>query len=169
MKPKSLLALVLLTFVAASIVGLAVRSLRQQPPQQAEAETTAAGAAAETEARTISDGVIVYYFHGKVRCPTCRKIEAYAHEAVEIAFGPQLKSGDLQWKVVNYEAAGQEHFAEDYNIIAPTVVLVQMRHGAQQQWKNLDLVWELVFSGDKQSFLEYVQEETRALLRGSAS
>jgi len=38
--------------------------------------------AAQRSTPTPADGVIAYYMHGKVRCPTCVNIEEYAHEAV---------------------------------------------------------------------------------------
>ena len=154
MKAKTILTIVLLVFVGASIVALAARGLRQQPGGPPD---------------TITDGLVVYYFHGSMRCPTCRKIESYAHEAIKTGFGAELDSGDLQWKVVNYEASGNEHFGEDYEVTAPTVVLVEMRGGEQKRWKNLDRVWELVMTGTKEEFLGYVQEEAKALLGGSAS
>ena len=154
MKPKTILTIVLLVFVGASIIALAARGLRRQ-----------AGGPSDT----IADGLVVYYFHGNMRCPTCRKIESYAHEAIKTGFGAELDSGDLQWKVVNYEASGNEHFGEDYEVTAPTVVLVEMRGGEQKRWKNLDRVWELVMTGTREEFLGYVQEEAKALLAGSAS
>lgn len=160
MNAKNLLAIALLLFVAASIVVLAVKSLREDP-QAAQAGSQAAQAAQSPAA----DGVIAYYFHGKVRCPTCRSIEAYAHEAVNTGFTEQLGSGQIQWQVVNYEEPGNEHFATDYELIAPSVVLVRNTAGSPAKSKNLDRVWELV--GDKVSFVEYVQQETRDFLAAS--
>jgi thiol-disulfide isomerase/thioredoxin len=157
MKSKNIVTIVLWLFVGASVVALAARGLRQGQHEQADAQTAA-----------IKDGVIVYYFHGNTRCPTCRKIESYAHEAIERGFAAELDSGRLQWKVVNYETPGNEHLAEDYQVIAPSMVLVEMRGGKQKQWQNLDRVWELVMTGTKEAFVEYVQEETQTLLQDSA-
>jgi len=154
MKVKNVVSVVLLLFIGASVVALAARGLRREAEDQSDSTT---------------DGVIAYYFHSNTRCPTCRKIESYAHEAIETGFGAELESGNLKWKVVNYETAGNEHFAKDYEVIAPSVVLVEIRGGQQKQWKNLDRVWELVMTGSKEEFIQYVQAETRALLQGSAS
>ena len=168
MKAKQVLTIVLLMFVAASFVVLVVKSLRQ-PPQAQQAAAGMNPVSTETgeqpPADAVTDGVVAYYFHGNTRCPTCRAIEAYAHEAVQGAFPAELQSGRLAWRVVNYESPGNEHFATDYEVIAPTVVLVRKSGGAATQWKNLDRVWELV--GDKEGFCEYVEIETRALLEGS--
>jgi hypothetical protein len=158
MRVKNIVTIVLMLFVGASVVALAARGLLDGLHRQAEGQSD-----------TNAEGVIAYYFHSNVRCPTCRKIESYAHEAIESGFGAELESGNLQWKVVNYETAGNAHFAKDYEVIAPSVVLVEIRGGQQKQWKNLDRVWELVMTGTKEGFIQYVQEETRTLLQGSGS
>jgi hypothetical protein len=138
----------LLLFVAASIVVLTVKSLRQGPQ---------AAAAQQQRDRTIA-----YYFHGKVRCPTCESIEAYAHEAVSGGFAAELGDGRIDWQVVDFEQPGNEHFAKDFELAAPSVVLVEIRGGACKRWKNLPEVWELV--GDKPAFVAFVQKEVRAFL-----
>jgi hypothetical protein len=190
MKPKRVVTLTLLAFVAAGVVTLAVKGLTRNRHPEAAANPSAtdtsrrsggsgfqpegaadrqdlratADAARQTDstAKPPSDGVIAYYFHGNTRCPTCQTIESYAHDAVKTGFADELASGDLQWEVVNYEAAGNEHFAELYQVVAPTVVLVRMEGGKPTRWANLMRVWELV--GDQDAFTEYIQTETRTLL-----
>jgi hypothetical protein len=164
MKPKNLLAIALLAFVAACIVVLVVKGLRQGPPLAVANPAAAPGVGRPEAEEPVEDGVIAYYFHGNTRCPTCRAIESYAHEAVQTGFAEQLESGRLTWRVVNYESPGNEHFATDYEIFAPTVVLVAVSGGAQEEWKGLDRVWELV--DDKDAFVQYVQSETETMLQG---
>jgi hypothetical protein len=169
MNAKKVLTISLLMFVAACIAVVTVKALRPAPqPQPAAAGTLASAANVNRPESSAPEGgaVIAYYFHGNVRCPTCRSIEAYAHEAVETGFADQLASGRLTWKVVNYEAAGNEHFAEDYKVIFPTVVLVRTSGASEKEWKNLDRVWELV--DDKDAFLEYVRSETATMLKKTA-
>jgi hypothetical protein len=110
-----------------------------------------------------SNAVVVYYFHGDTRCPTCRNIEAFSHHAVQSAFANELTSGQIEWRVVNYETAANRRFADDYNLVAPSVVVVRAIDGKVVAWRNLDRVWELV--GDQESFAEYVQRETKAMLK----
>lgn len=148
MSIKNACTIALLLFVAASIVVLTVNSLRPSPQT----------AAAEDQ----RDRLIAYYFHGKVRCPTCKNIEAYAHEAVAGGFAAELGDGQIEWKVVDFEQPENEHFAKDFELAAPSVVLVEMRGGARKRWKNLPEVWELV--GDKPAFLAFVQKEVRTFL-----
>jgi hypothetical protein len=106
--------------------------------------------------------VVAYYFHTTQRCASCRAIEAYSREAIERAFADQLKDGRLLWKVVNVEVKGNEHFVKDYRLYTKSVVLVNEVRGRPAEWKNLEKVWQLLH--DKDKFLRYVQDETRAYL-----
>ena len=86
--------------------------------------------------------------------------------AIETHFSDQLISGQVKWQVVNYEAPANEHFATDYEIVAPTVVLVRTADGEPTDWRNLSRVWNLV--GEKEAFVEYIQTEAREMLNASA-
>lgn len=164
MKPKDALTVALLLFVAASIVVLVVKSLRQNPQAEASLPQTATGAAA---AEMPSDGLVAYYFHSNTRCPTCQSIEAYAHEAIETGFADDLKEGRIRWRVLNYEKPENTGLAQKYEIAMPMVVLARMEGGTEKGWKSLDRVWEL--TGEKDEFVKYVQEETRSFLEGAGS
>ena len=158
MKPKSIVGTVLLLFAAATVVVLVAKGLRgtvtdNRPPGAAIADPP------------LADGFVVCYFHTNVRCPTCETIEAYATEAVQSGFAEQLEAGQMQWRVVNYDEPQHKHFKKTYELVAPSVIVVEIAGGVQKQWKDLHRVWELV--GDKAAFLEYVQGETRAMLAGS--
>ena len=109
--------------------------------------------------------VIVYYFHGTARCERCRKFEAYTKEALLTGFPEELKTGLLEWRVLNVEEPANEHFVEDFQLTTRAVVLVDAVDGRQQQWKDLKEIWFLV--DDKAAFLEYIQSETRSYLETS--
>ena len=156
MKIKSLLTVVLLVFVAASVAAMVLKEAgRGQAAPSSEPPAALAAPASGAK-------LIAYYFHGKVRCVTCTQIEANAKEAVEQGFGPELKDGRLEWRVVNYDEPGNEHFTTDYKLAAPCVVLVSMRDGRPVSWKSLPEVWELV--DDKPALLQLVQKNVRELL-----
>jgi len=153
-KSKALVNIVLLGFIAVSVVVLAAKQFRRAAP----------GPGAAANAAPKGDTVVAYYFHGKTRCPTCQSIEAYAHEAVQSGFADQLTAGTLEWQVVNFDEPANEHFQKDYELAAPSVVLVRFRGGKQTDWKNLPEVWELV--GDKKAFVEFVTKSVREFLAG---
>lgn len=163
----------LLMFVAATCVVLIVKAVPQTPPETPQAGASsnarssgqAENANAGKPGAVQPDGVKVYYFHGNTRCPTCQTIEAYAEEAVRSGFPEELARRAVQWEVINYESPGNEHYATEYQIVAPSVVLAKFEGGKQVAWKGLMEVWELV--GDKAAFADFVQKNVRAFLQGT--
>lgn len=108
---------------------------------------------------------VVYYFHGNMRCSSCRKIEAYTEEAIRFGFAEALKNGTLELKVVNVEEPGNDHYVEDFQLYTRSVVVEKRSGNKQVQWKNLDQVWSLI--RNKTAFMDYVQKETLALMKGA--
>jgi hypothetical protein len=108
------------------------------------------------------DGVVAFYFHGNVRCATCKRIEAYADDAIHRGFAQALQTSALTWRVVNVEEPENRHFIEDFQLVTRSVVLAEYRDDKIVRWKNLDKVWQLV--RDKDGFTSYVQSETREFL-----
>ncbi|MDD5669296.1 MAG: nitrophenyl compound nitroreductase subunit ArsF family protein [Candidatus Omnitrophica bacterium] len=99
--------------------------------------------------------VIVYYFHGTFRCLTCHKLEQYSKEAIEANFKDALASGKLEFKVVNIEDKGNEHYGSDYRLYTKSLIVSLIKYGKEVKWKNLDKIWEYV--GNKQKFFDYVK------------
>ena len=99
--------------------------------------------------------MIVYYFHGTVRCPTCNTLEEYSKEAVETFFSDDLESGRIVWQVVDYDEPWNEHFMTDYDLSFQSLVLVEIKDGKEVSYKNLEKIWDLV--GDKTLYFEYVK------------
>jgi hypothetical protein len=156
MRIKVILSVVLLLFIASSIAAIVVRTIRDASEgghQTAESANPAAGAR-----------VVVYYFHSKVRCSECKTIESYGHEAVSEGFADDLRSGRLQWRVLNYEDPQNRSLAKQFEVIAPTIVVVRLEDGKPVRWDNLSDVWGL--TGDKAEFLEYVRTSVRSFLTG---
>jgi len=175
MKPKTIVTIALLLFVAVSVVYLVVKETGGKLTQNAtQPETTSpqtgrepgAPPPASAENTTAVDRVVAYYFHGNVRCTTCRTIESYAKEAIQTGFADALKDGRLEWRVVNVEESGNDHYVEDFQLTTRSVVLERLAEGKRQDWKNLQRVWELV-RGNKDDFLMYIQDETRAYLEAA--
>lgn len=109
--------------------------------------------------------IVAYYFHGNVRCVTCRKIETYSEEAITSGFGAELLEDRLEWRVVNVDEAENEHFIQEFQLSTRSVVLAEYRDGTVSRWENLDKVWQLV--RDKDRFVDYIQAETREFLGAS--
>lgn len=170
MKPKTIVTAILLLFVTASVVYLVVKETGGRPAQsttEPDRSRALAGQKTETagpsENKMAAPDVVAYYFHGNMRCMTCRTIEAYATEAIETGFPDALKDGRLEWRVVNVEEPGNGHYVQDFQLTTRSVVLERLADGKRQDWRNLQRVWELV-RGDKEAFLRYIQDETMTYL-----
>ena len=105
--------------------------------------------------KPVESRVIAYYFHGSFRCPTCYKLEQYSKEAIETNFKDALASGKLEFKVVNVEDKGNEHYGNDYQLYTKSLILSLVKDGKETKWENLDKIWEYV--GNKQKFIDYVK------------
>ena len=116
----------------------------------------------EVSGQSPSRKVVAYYFHTNTRCSTCKKIEAYSHEAIEKGFKDELETGRLELRIVNYEDSENRHFIKDYKLVTKSLILVRLVDGKQTEWTNLKLVWEL--TKNKDAFLNYVRGEVKNYL-----
>ena len=109
------------------------------------------------------DTVTVYYFHGSFRCVTCTNMEKYSREAIQANFQDELDSGRLEFKAVNVEERGNEHFVNDYQLYTKSLILSQVKDGKEVKSKNLDKIWELAHN--KQKFVDYVAGEVNEFMK----
>jgi hypothetical protein len=107
--------------------------------------------------------VAAYYFHGSFRCPTCHKLEQYSREAIENNFKDEIASGKLEYRTVNVEDKGNEHYANDYRLYTKSLILSLVKDGKEVKWINLDKIWEYV--RDKEKFIDYVKNAVADLLK----
>ncbi len=150
-----------LSLILALVAPLLLAGLASQAADPAMRPTPAPAAPSVQPERR----VVAYYFHGNVRCRTCRKIEASAADAIQRVFADELKAGRLEWRPTNVEQPANAHFVQDYQLVTRSLVLVELKDGKQVRWKNLDQVWELV--SDDIRFAQYVQREVKAFLAGA--
>ena len=173
MKTRSIATVVLLAFVGVSVAYLIIQESPSKPVSQSESgrmaiaspESGTPGEAESTSAQRNEQAgrkLIAYYFHRTQRCRTCLTIEAYAEEALKDAFPGALKTGELEWRALNVEESANEHFVGEYEITSSALVLVDTQNGEEQEWRNLERVWELV--DDELTFKAYVETEALAFL-----
>ena len=117
--------------------------------------------AAEKDAKISSERakVIVYYFHGTYRCPSCTKIEKWSYEAIKHSFLKALKEGRLLWKPVNVDKPENRHFVKAYSLFTKSLIITEVKGEKQTKWKNLDKVWRLL--RDQEKFSAYVTQEVK--------
>jgi len=122
-----------------------------------------AASAFAAEDRPAAGKVIAYYFHGTFRCSTCTAMEKYSREAVEMNFKEALAKGELEFKEINVEERGNEHFVNDYQLYTKTLILSLVKDGKEIKSKNLDKIWQL--ARNKEKFIEYVAGEIRDFMK----
>jgi len=116
-----------------------------------------------SEVKSQNSKVIAYYFHGTFRCSTCRTIEQYSHNAIQMYFAKELGDGRLEFRPVNVEEPENKHFIQDYQLVTRSLVLSLVSDGRETKWKNLPDVWKLV--RDKDKFFQYVKDEVEKFLK----
>jgi hypothetical protein len=142
--------------------GAETKKNKKSPVAAKAKPKTAVKASAKESEKKETRKFVAYYFHGTARCASCKAIEANSAEAINKGFEKELKDGTLEWKPVNVEEKGNEHFVQDYKLYTKSLILSEVRGGKQTEWKNLDKVWELL--QDKEAFVKYVQEELRTFM-----
>jgi len=107
--------------------------------------------------------VIAYYFHGTFRCYACTNMEKYSKEAIKANFKDALALGSLEFKSVNVEDKGNEHFVNDYQLYTKALIISLVKDGKELKHKNLDKIWQL--ARDKQKFFDYVVTEINEFMK----
>lgn len=164
MKIKHVVTAVLLLFVVGSVAYMMIqeRKAAAVPTQPAVPQTVL-----KSQAAAPARQVIVYYFHGDVRCQTCHKLETYARQAVQAGFAEEIKVGLVVWKAVNVDRPENAHFVTDYKLVTKSVIVSEVLNGKETGWKNLDRIWELV--GNQEAYLEYIRTHVKTFLEKESS
>jgi hypothetical protein len=149
---------------AAAFIGilLALVVFAQNSGKSGRTAASAPTTTTKTADQAQQSKIIAYYFHGTVRCVTCRKIESLSHDVVASDFSGPLKTGQLEWQVVNVELPENQHFVRDYQLVTKSLVLVKYQDGKQVGYKNLQKIWTYI--NNQQAFRDYVKGELQAAL-----
>ncbi|MCK5126388.1 MAG: hypothetical protein KAR42_09040 [candidate division Zixibacteria bacterium] len=152
MKSKTIYTVVLALFVVVSVSHFVYNNVLKSTEPVSVVEIAADS----------FDGITVYYFHNSKRCPTCTKIEKLSYTAVHEKFADEIASGKLRWKIANIEEPENLQFAEKYDLIVQSLVIVDNRPNQNGNWSNLEKIWDLVW--DEEQFTDYVQAGIAAYL-----
>ena len=107
-----------LTFVVVSLMVLACGG-RANTEEQKQGETE-------------RDHVEVLYFHGKQRCATCVAIERETTAVIEGQFADAVKSGAVEFRVIDIAKAENEAIADKYEITWSSLVIVKYKDGKEK-------------------------------------
>ncbi len=93
----------------------------------------------------------LYYFHGNVRCLTCKHFEDWTRSVA--------KELPVSFQVINTDEDENTHYLHDYSLYTKSVVIVD-RNG---KFKNLDKIWML--SRDENEFRAYIMQEVKQFMK----
>ena len=152
-----------IVFVVACIflfsTGMTSKAAQNNPDDGLKKETSSKTALG-TE--TQQPQVVVYYFHGTVRCSTCIKIQVLTVAAVREGFASEIKNGKVQVNVLDIDEEPNKHFKNDYELETKSVIVSQRFGETEKQWKNLKKIWEYV--DDEEMFMDYIKTEVKKYL-----
>ncbi len=134
----------------------------KNPPHSSQ-QSTSNLTNAPTNPQNLGEKVIVYYFHGTYRCPTCRAIEEYTLQAVKEKFSKELDEGKVEFKTINLEEPENQHFIEDFKLVTRCVVIEKVVNNKSKEHTKLEKVWDYVH-GEKEDFFKYIQDNIQKYL-----
>lgn len=106
-----------------------------------------------------SPSFALIYFHGNLRCKTCRAIESFSRQTATTSLAPEIDSGFLQFQVINFDDPPNRHYIDDFELPGSSLVLVRMANGVPEQYVALQDVWYL--ADEPEQFQTYVAGEVR--------
>lgn len=156
MKTKTIVSVLLLAFVAVS-VAFAFRKIgptttTNQQRAAASSETNVAATPVGLDEKLAETQFTAVYFHAPHRCPTCRKIESFSHEALT----PEIEAGKLAWQIADYTTDANATLVDQFKVFTSTVVLVEALDGKVVRWKNLEEVWN--HTSDQADFTAFINQ-----------
>jgi len=157
---KSIVTVVLLGFVAISLIVAVAdmagwRGNKSQPSSEGVTTTATSVERATADSQDATPRLAAIYFHATHRCPTCKKIEAYSHEALQ----PDIDGGKLTWETADYTAPENEALVNKLQVLTSTVVMVEKRGGQIVRWKNLEQVWD--HTDNQSEFIDFMHDAWR--------
>ena len=86
----------------------------------------------------------------------CRTLEACSHDVVDHRFSAEAADGRVEWRAIDYQSPGNEHWLADYQLLTGGIVLVQFRDGRPNRWKALTETWNM--TGDLRALAQHIEK-----------
>ena len=159
---RKLLLLAPLMMLLACFMGCSERQPASPPDVIVPTENEPVADPSDVAPATPSQSVL-YYFHRTVRCNECIAMELYSGEVLNSAFEEEVASGTLEYRVVNLDDPGNEHYASAFELSYSSLILADEDDaGNVLRWKNLEEAWEK--SRDPDAFNIYLADAVSAWL-----
>ena len=69
--------------------------------------------------------ILVYYFHGSIRCHTCVSVDENTHQYIKDLFPAKLDKGDIVFKSINIDENERPDLIEKYQIYGQTLLFIK--------------------------------------------
>ena len=150
MKIKKLLATTAAAFIVAGLVVWGLNRVRPHAPPPPPDD--------------LPQALVVFCFHGNDQVRKAGKMQRWTKELLDKSFSEELKTGRLQWRIVNYEEPNNAHYVKKYHLANATIVVDDGRPGNPGVATNYEpKAWSLI--DNKAAFLDYFREEIAKSLK----
>jgi len=105
------------------------------------------------------DRIKVFFFHNIAHCESCERIELYLEETLQSDFKNELGTGTIEYEPINTDLPSNKRYIRQYNIMTRSIVLSRISNDKEQEWKNLDSIWDYLDS--KEKFKDYIKNEMK--------
>lgn len=166
MNPRGFVTSLLLAFVVAAVAWLLFRPAFNRVPAPAAQGIASPSVPTSSESVPVpARRVVVYYFHGKIRCVTCNRIEALSRKAVGDGFPEASRDGRLLFREESYDDPANRPFVDAYQLSGQTLIVVEEVNGKVVRWKKMNEIWTRI--EDEKAFIPYVQAGISEYLGGT--
>ncbi len=69
--------------------------------------------------------ILVYYFHGSIRCHTCVSVDEDTHQYIKDLFPVKLDKGNIIFKSINIDENESPDLIEKYQIYGQTLLFIK--------------------------------------------
>jgi hypothetical protein len=134
------------------------------PNQSSQSHTAVIQGEKEELGPVVGNSVVkIRYFYSEThRCGSCMKIEAYTKQAVNESFANELKSGKMEFSLVDMDKAVNKPAMKKYKLFTKSVIVSEYSGDEEVRWQNLDKVWKLL--GNEEKFKGYISKEIKSYL-----
>ncbi len=162
-KMYTMLTVLPVLLAATLVIGCSKSADAAAGKSSGEANAPQVGPQDTKKADAVPDKVVVYYFHGNRRCPTCLGIQRSIEETIDEVFKQEIANGELVFEEINYEENANKHFVQKYELSFSTMIVATLAGDETVKWENADKVWE--HAHEPPALKKYVEQSVRTYLK----
>jgi thiol-disulfide isomerase/thioredoxin len=116
------------------------------------------------EPKNISSKVIVYNFHGKIRCSSCIAIEEATTETLNTYFKKEMKEGKVNRVIVDVDDEANKKIAEKYQVFGSGLIISKIYNN---QETSIDMTGDgfKFASNKKERFINLLKNKINEYLK----